>query len=161
MLKQRLGLPHANMRIQGDYLIWDCLFDYRTLERRVASSPFDPPTEVPQREFHFPWDDSKLPTLALPILLALAFRKVVGAHDTVVQNFMVPPDGRVYSIDDAALEKETKFMWKGRVDLKIWGPVLEEQWESLQQCLRAWEPHLETTQIERLRCLQSRSGWCW
>lgn len=149
------------MRIQGDYLIWDCLFDYTLLEHHVASSPFDPPTEVPVEEFHYPWDDSKLPTLSLSILLALAFRKVVGANDTVVQNFLVPPDSRVYSIDDAALEKETKFMWKGRVDEQKWAKVLEEHWGPLQQCLLTWEPHLEPAMVERLHSLQSRQGWKW
>ncbi len=161
MLKQCLGLPHANMRIHGEYLIWDCLFDYTVLERHIASSPFDPPTEVPVEEFHFPWDDSKLPTLALPILLALAFRKVIGAHDTVIQNIMVPSDGRVYSIDDPALEKETKFMWKGKVDSQKWSSVLEEHWDALQHHLQCWEPHLEKLMVERLRRLQCKSGWHW
>ena len=159
-LKQRLGLPHANMRIQGEYLVWDCLFDYMLLERQVASSPFDPLSEVPKK-FHCSWDDSKLPTHALDILLALAFRKIAGAHDTCAQNFLLPPDGRVYSIDDPAIEKSTKFMWKNKVDPHVWGPILDTHWETVQARLHQWEKEVEGPMLERLHSLQTRKGWRW
>ncbi len=160
-LKQRLGLPHANMRIQGDYLVWDCLFDYTTLARGIASSPFDPPTEVPLQEFHHPWNDALLPTHGYEILVALAFRKVVGAHDTCIQNFLVPPNRPVYSIDDPALEKKTKFMWKHKVDPDVWGAILKHHWDAIQKTLLRWAPELEGPMLERLHLLQQPQGWRW
>ena len=161
-LKQCLGLPHANMRVHGNYLVWDCLFNYTVLERKIASSPFDSPTEVPVQEFHYPWDDSYIPTQGLNILLALAFRKIVGAHDTCIQNFLVLPNEPVYSIDDSALDKTTKRMWKDTVNPYVWEPVLETHWDSVQSHLRDWEGKMEDEiLLERLHSLQNRKGWRW
>lgn len=179
--KELLGLPHTNMALEShaghDYLVQDSLIDYTSLETRVVSTPYEKNVRVPILEHIMPWDHTYLKdaSIAIQILEALLFRKVVGAHDTCVQNFMViastpktPKTQKVYSIDDAALQKTTTYMWKSPLEPDIanqFKQALDQCWEHLQATMDRWSsllcPQQDSFALHQLTLHREKSAWKW
>ena len=186
--KELLHLPHTNLRCEhtaeGDFLIQRCLIDYTALETRITTTGFEANVVVPVDSHICPWDDALLdehPELTQPMLEALLFRKVVGAHDTCRWNVMVVPEPdymdenmsvlHLYSIDDAAAAgRTTPMMWKAKACSQAFGAALDRSWESLQQTMNRWETTLKslpdsdplrTFALKQLLRYKSRGAWRW
>lgn len=186
--KELLHLPHTNLRCEstaeGDFLIQRCLIDYTTLETRTATTGFEANVVVPADSHICPWRDEMLveyPELTQPMLEALLFRKVVGAHDTCRWNVMVVPEPdyddeertvlHLYSIDDeAAPGRTTPRMWKAKACPEAFGMALDRCWDALQSTMDRWEQALISLPssdplrgfaLQQLQLHRNPAAWRW
>jgi hypothetical protein len=187
--KELLGIRHTNMRCEttaeGDFLIQRSLIDYTTLERHTVSTSFEKNATVPVATHICPWQDTFLttaPELSYPMLEALLFRKLVGAHDTCRWNIMVVDEYdddldantlHLYSIDDDAMAgRTTPMMWKAKACPQMFGATLDQCWEQLNQTMDRWESVLQEQiqrhqdplaqfALEQLAKHRNRSAWRW
>ena len=162
--KERLGLPHAETRQEGEFLVSRCLFDYTRLATHTVSSKLETNVRVPVLKTLSAWRDSMLgaPDTDFAILQTLAFRKIIGTNDTCHRNILVI-DGKVYSIDDPALKKPTLRMWK-MVMSPAYGAALDRVWDRLCAELDRWAPLVAAdpwmvAQLAQLRA--DKSAWVW
>jgi hypothetical protein len=80
------------------------------------------------------------------VLLALAFRKLVGANDTCKRNFIMK-DGCVFSVDDEAKFVETRFMWSKRLSKDKAVPfdrAVRTRFGKIQTSLGCWWQKIKT-----------------
>ncbi len=175
-LKDLLGIPSSQVRQEGEFLIQDCLFDYTALPTEIQSSRWDKAVRVPRDHHLSGWshvwmlEDSstanvqKNKELRLSLFESLLFRKVVGTNDTCTHNLVIRRN-QVYSIDDAAVQKRTRFMWKSALDPVIAESYLlhlKELWPDLQRTAARWRTLLDS-QPYRIRILDTlmRSPDSW
>jgi hypothetical protein len=164
-LKARLGLPNTFLRAEQGMLVWRSLIDYTTLETHIVSSKLETDVRVPVAKGICRWCNDMLEDneLALGLMEALLFRKMVGTNDTCHRNIMVV-DRRVYTIDDAAYKKETPLMWKMPMRAAVYNAALERVWTTLNVTMERWKPLIAEDPFasNMLRTLSSSpSAWKW
>jgi hypothetical protein len=172
-LKKTLGLPHANTRIEESdgkkYIVADNLVgDYLAFPTKKVTTKLELNATVVdvERISLSTWDNAMLANDAqtLNLLVALAFRKVAGANDTCNRNFVVIGE-TVYSVDDAAVEKETAHMWsKGLVKPKAtYEAALTKHWDAVKETLESWKGKVaaDSYAAKRIVELSEKEGWKW
>lgn len=165
-VKDRLSLPSTKMRIIGNYLIQDSLFDYTKFKTHIVTTSLETNIEVPVSTELNAWDHSYLSNkeLSYNILEALLFRKIIGANDTCTRNFVII-ENTVYSIDDAALRKPTPYMWKTKLikQKKKYENALNLSWERIKQTIEHWKELLvgDTYAIQMLDYYSDKDSWTW
>jgi hypothetical protein len=161
--KERLGLPHAETKAEGAFLISRCLFDYTALETCLASSKLETNIRVPVLKTLSAWRDNLLGTadFDFQILRTLLFRKIIGTNDTCHRNILVI-DGIIYSIDDPALKKTTPCIWKMTMS-SAYGAALERVWDRLVLEMDRWAPLVASDPwiSEQLNHFRQKSAWVW
>ncbi len=170
-LKQRLGLPHANVYTEEEngnvFVVADNLLgDYTAFPTRLAATKLEKDSRILDAELPA-WKDTMLADKELTrgMLVALAFRKVAGANDACCRNLVVVGDGQVYSVDDAAWEKETPHMWS-RALMKqktAYEAALKREWVHVLSVLESWRMRVEEGSFAaaRLAELMTHDGWKW
>lgn len=168
-MKIRLGLPHSNVREDGVFLVSDSLVDYKTFGTRSVTTKLEQNVQViDSRDIDsLTWNVKMLEEqeLARGILIALAFRKLVGANDTCDRNFVVR-NSIVFSLDDAALNKDTTFMWKKGLQKQKarYIAALEAHWTYVEAELKRWVSVLGSDVVvsnKRFSALLEKDGWVW
>lgn len=165
-LKEKLGLPRTNLHEEGEYLVMDSLIDYTALETRMASSKLESEVRVPVASAMPVWSSAMLAdkTLALGLMKGLLFRKIAGANDTCARNFVVA-DGKVYSVDDAAMGVKTPNMWKKALvrEKAAYEAALRAVWVELAAVMAEWRTLLaeDAVALAVLDTHAERSGWAW
>lgn len=166
--KERLGIPHANMRINGEYLIQDCLVDYTLFARRTVSSKIEQNVTVPETSAQFRWKSEYYSNneLSYALLEALLFRKMVGTNDTVKRNIIVN-GSTLYTIDDPHLRCKTPYMWKTvapKDDLPHLKRSLDLHWDRLVETIKKWKKILRDEDVFELSMLDeysNKENWKW
>ncbi len=171
-LKRSLGLPHANVRVEGDkdsYIVADNLVgDYTTFPTKVVTTKLEKEVTVIdcEKANMCIWDQAMLAEdgKTQNLLVALAFRKVAGANDTCNRNFVLSGE-TVYSVDDAAVEKETAHIWsKGLVKPKAsYEAALTKHWDAVKATLESWKSKVpaDSYAAKRIAELSDQEGWKW
>jgi hypothetical protein len=165
-MKKLLGLSRTNVRTHGSYILQDSLIDYTKLPTRVMNTTLEKDIVVPAVSTIPGWDHSMLKDaeLAYEIMEKLLLRKLVGTNDTCARNFVVIGK-KVYSIDDAALGVETKFMWKVALvrPLKAYTDALTRVWERLAATMERWRPLLaeDAFALRQLEIHSVKANWKW
>jgi hypothetical protein len=162
--KKLLGLPHANLQIEGKYLVWNSLIDYTTLPTKTMTTKLETDIRVPAENISH-WNVSMLGTdLERGMLEALLFRKVVGTNDTCDRNLLVV-NNMVYSIDDASLCKDTPYMWKTALikPKAAYEAALERHWSHMESIISAWKTLLHDNDfaMQQLERYGHKSNWIW
>lgn len=164
-LKEVLGLPHTDMREEGDFLVQRCIRDYTALPTVVQNSKWEKGIRVPVFGA-WEWKDAYAtnPKVTQSMLEALLFRKIAGTNDTCSHNFIV--DGcTVYSIDDRALGKRTRFMWKkALVDPVLWQDLQRAHWPALLVTMDHWLQCLPEEAVfarKVLKMMKNPAKWRW
>jgi hypothetical protein len=145
-MKELLGVPHPSLRAEGAYLVQRCLLpDYTVLPTRRVTTALEYGLTVPDWASAGPglatsWRDDRLATgdaTALSMLLALLFRRIVGANDTLPSNLVVAGE-TVYSIDDAARwSLQQKYMWKHAAP-PVYDAALRRLWPAVVDAAGRW-----------------------
>ena len=168
-LKRSLGLPHANVRVENSYIVADTLVgDYTTFPTKVVTTKLEKEVTVIDCEKADMgiWDQAMLAEdgKTQNLLVALAFRKVVGANDTCNRNIVLSGE-TVYSVDDAAVEKETAHIWsKGLVKPKAaYEAALTKHWDAVKATLESWKSKVpaDSYSAKRIAELSEQEGWKW
>ena len=166
-IKECLGLPHTNAHMDGDYLVFDSLIDYKKLPTRIVTSKIETNVKVPVMTSVGAWEKSMMEKeeLVKQLLVGLLFRKVVGTNDTCARNFMVV-ENVVYSIDDAALDLTTSHMWKMKASMKAsveYVKAMNTHWDYLVNIIEDWETKLSEypSCMERLALMKDMKNWVW
>lgn len=167
-LKEVLGVPHTYMREEGEFMVQRCIRDYTTLPTVVQSSRWEKGIRVPVFGA-WEWKDEYVAdasdtAVAQSMLEALLFRKIAGTNDTCSHNFIV--DGcTVYSIDDRALGKRTRFMWKkALVDPVLWQDLQKAHWPALLATMERWLLCLPEEAVfarKVLKTMKNPAKWRW
>ncbi len=162
--KKLLGLPHANLRVEGKYLVWNSLVDYTKLPTKIMTTKLETDIRVPAENISH-WTASMLRTeMERGMLEALLFRKIVGTNDTCDRNLLVV-DNKVYSIDDASLCKDTPYMWKkGLIKPKAaYEAALERHWTHMETTIATWKTllHENDFAMQQLDRYGQKSNWIW
>ncbi len=168
--KELLGIPHTNMRAEGEYLIQTCIGDYTTLQTEVRSSRWEKKVRVPIVGLTA-WSESYLashipPSIHISLLEGLLFRKIMGTNDTCNQNFVVHKD-LVYCIDDRSMNMHLPYMWKGPVKNPKYSELLDTFWPALQTTMSRWKWLLQNSAkeldvqfaLEVLHRMQNKDCW--
>ncbi len=168
-LKRSLGFPHANVRVEDSYIVADNLVgNYTTFPTKVVTTKLEKDAIVVDVEKAdlSTWDQAMLEddTKARNLLVALAFRKVAGANDTCNRNFIMKGTD-VFSVDDAAVEKETAHMWsKALVKPKAaYEAALTKHWDHVKATLNGWKAKVpaDSYAAKRLEEISAQEGWKW
>jgi hypothetical protein len=110
------------------------------------------------------WDHSKVKEDPFAIMEALAFRKIVGTNDTCTRNFICC-GGKVYSIDDPALNKTTPYMWKTQLvkPKADYEAALTAVWDRLTETFAKWRLLLadEPFALAMLEVYSNKTAWAW
>ncbi len=162
--KKLLGLPHANMRMDGAYLVWNSLVDYTTLPTKTMTTKLETDICVPAANISH-WTAAMLGTESeRGMLEALLFRKVVGTNDSCERNLLVVGN-QVYSIDDASLCKDTPYMWKTALikPKAAYEAALERNWTHIESTICAWKTLLHDNDfaMQQLERYGRKSNWIW
>lgn len=172
-LKKTLGLPHANVRLETHedktYIVADNVAsDYTTFPTRQVTTKLEKDVTVVDVEKAAlgTWNQVMLEDnmKTANLLVALAFRKVTGANDTCPRNMVIAGDA-VYSVDDAAVEKETAHVWsKGLVKPKAaYEAALAKHWGTVSTTLAAWKAKVpaDSYAAVHIEALSTQEGWKW
>ncbi len=170
--KELLGIPHTNMKAEGEYLIQTCIGDYTTLQTEIRSSRWEKKVRVPivgLTAWSDAYLDSHIPaSIHLSLLEGLLFRKIMGTNDTCNQNFVVH-NNLVYCIDDRSMYMQLPYMWKGPVKNPRYLEILDVYWPALQTTMERWSHLLLNVEKQKglevqfaLKILQQmRNKECW
>jgi hypothetical protein len=90
----------------------------------------------------------------LEYVLNLLFRYVVGIPDPADRNFLLTRQGRIYSVDEEGLLRDTDY-WKAlkRRRCEVVCTYLRERWETVRDTLAAWLARVRTNHEEVGRIL--------
>jgi chemotaxis protein histidine kinase CheA len=170
--KKTLGLPSVNLHAEEvdgkTYLVSDNLLGDRTafLPTRTVTTKLEKDVRVVdvEKATLSTWEHEMLndDEKARNLLVALAFRKVIGANDTCNRNLVVVGNA-VYSVDDPALHKETPYMWsKALVKPKTsYEAALEKHWDHVVKVLESWKAKVDEEGKKQIDALSAKDGWKW
>lgn len=172
-LKEILGIPHTYIKEDGEFLTQNCIRDYTELPTHIASSRWEKLVRVPFFG-QWEWKEEMLDTphaspLLHSLMEGLLFRKMVGANDTCSHNFVVWKN-TAYVIDDRAVEKRTRYMWKKSTMNPAYACWMQKMWPALEAMMERWsqllenaiakgEPFLFAQKV--LDTMKNQKNWRW
>ncbi len=166
-LKTRLRLPRTGLHVEGEYLVMNSVVAHTNLATHVASSKLEKEVRVLTGAGVPVWKPDFLtnPQLVFRLFVSLLLRKIAGANDTCARNFLVD-DGRVYSIDDAALGTTTPYMWKKPLSAdsaKAHAEALARVWPRVARRMAKWRVALAENPfaLSMLEAHSTPAGWKW